>query len=41
MELLLDELEHGGELGEEEDAAIFGEEGFEEFEEVSEFGGSF
>ena len=37
-ELALDERKHGGELGEKEDAAPLGEEGFEEFEEVVEFG---
>ena len=37
-ELAFDERKHGGELGEKEDAAALGEEGFEEFEEVVEFG---
>ena len=38
VELLFDEGEHGGELGEEEDAAFFLEEGVEKVEEVGEFG---
>lgn len=39
VEAVFDEGEHGGELGEEEDAAFFGDEGFDEVEEVEEFGG--
>ena len=37
-ELAFDERKHGGELGEKEDSAAFGEEGFEELEEVIKFG---
>lgn len=38
-ELVLDEAEHGGELGEDEDAAAFLDEGGEELGEEVEFGG--
>ena len=41
FELGLDNAEHGGELRKEEHAAALSEEGFEELEEVFEFGRAF
>lgn len=40
LQVLFDEGEHGGELGEDEGAVLFGEELFEEAGEVVKFGGA-